>query len=101
MENKIEKLKKAETEFISWLDNVNYSQCDNSQHKPCIHYRLIEGIKNGTKYCIAFYLISEKREPKISSRSIYPRAPQDYTIESFYRWMKEESKRKRLTFQAP
>ena len=97
----MDELIKIETEFTTWLDNVNYSQCDDSEHKPCIHYRLIEGMKNGTKYCVAFYLISDKREPQISSRAIYPRAPQDYTIESFYQWMKEEGQRKRLIFQAP
>jgi len=97
----MDELKKAEQEFITWLDNVNYSQCDNSQHKHCVYYRLIEGMKNGTMYCVAFCLISDKREPQISRRAIFPRAEQNYTIESFYQWMKEEGHLRRLIFQAP
>lgn len=92
-------LRKVEKEFITWLDNVNYS--GYTKDAQAVYYRLIEGKKNGVFHRVSFIVDIKNPKPRISSRAIYPRAEQNYTIESFYQWMKEEGQRKRLIFQAP
>jgi len=93
-------LKKAEQEFITWLDNVNYSGTITKRYKNCTYYRLIEGFKNGSNYNVSFD-INSLGVAQVTQRANFPRAEQNYTIESFYQWMKEEGQRKRLIFQAP
>ena len=101
MSDKIEQLKKAETEFISWLDNVNYSGVTKQLYGNSNYYRLIEGVKNGMCYNVSFNNKTYPREPEIIQRALFPRSEHKYTVESFYQWMKEEGKRKKLIFQAP
>lgn len=96
----MENLKKAEQEFIEWLDNVNYSGTERKILADSTYYRLIEGMKNGNPYNVSFD-VRMLKEPKITLRAKFPRSEQKFTIESFYTWMKEEGQRKRLIFQAP
>jgi len=86
-------LQKAEKDFIMWLDNVNCSGVDDVRHHhKCIYYRLIEGMRDNVLHSVSFHIDRQTGQPKISSRAIYPRSPQVYTIEQFYEWMSKPNK---------
>lgn len=83
-------LKKAEKEFMTWLDNVNYS--GHTSGYPANHYRLIEGVKDGTERRASFINSDEKTEPYVVVNGAFPKAEQKFTIYQFYEWMKKPNR---------
>jgi len=89
-EKEIDKLHKAESDFIMWLDNVNYSGANIDIQAP--HYKLIEGFKDGKERRVAFIYDALKGKAYVSINSMFPKAEQKLTIDQFYGWMKKPAR---------
>ena len=86
-EKEIDKLHKAESDFIMWLDNVNYSGANTDIQAP--HYKLIEGFKDGKERRVAFIYDALKGKAYVSINTMFPNAEQKLTIDQFYEWMQK------------
>lgn len=80
-------LQKVEEEFMTWLDNVNYSAVEAGLMADSIYYRLIEGVRNGEYYNASFDAKRGSNEPLITIRARFPRGEQRFTINQFREWM--------------